>query len=265
MSELPDPVVAPDVYDEAYYREWCGGYDEWVESDGTRFGGIYHFTLEHTGFHEGQTLVDLGCGRGELIALAARRGAARAVGVEYSPDAVKLTHHTLEVSGTKDQAEVVLADARSIPVEDGTADLVTMLDVVEHLAPAELDSALREARRLLKPGGRLFIHTMPNRYIYDVVYRWQRNLLPWRRRTWPADPRKELERVMHVNEQSQAGLRRAIADAGFADAKCDLGDWIYTDHVPNDRSKRTYHLLAKLGPLRTLSVSNLIGEGRKPA
>jgi len=40
-----------------------------------------------------------------------------------------------------------------LPFEPGTFDRVLMLDVVEHLYPAELAEALREARRVLKPGG----------------------------------------------------------------------------------------------------------------
>jgi cyclopropane fatty-acyl-phospholipid synthase-like methyltransferase len=38
-----------------------------------------------------------------------------------------------------------------------------MLDVVEHLTPTELDRTLAQARRILAPGGRLYIHTFPNR------------------------------------------------------------------------------------------------------
>jgi ubiquinone/menaquinone biosynthesis C-methylase UbiE len=260
---LPPPAVPAEVYDETYYRAACADFAQWSDTGERAIAGIYAYTLERTGFAKGQVLVDLGCGRGELVTLAAQRGAARAIGVEYSRDALTLAGTTVAAYDVAGRVELVLADARAVPLDDGIADLVALLDVVEHLSPPELERALAEAWRLLRPGGRLFVHTMPNRHIYEVVYRLQRNLLPWRRRSWPVDPRNDYERLMHVNEQTPGGLRRAIAQAGFASARCTLGSWIYTDYVPSARARRTYHRLARLGPLARLAVASLIGEGLK--
>ena len=152
-----------------------------------------------------------------------------------------------------------------MPVQDATADLVTLLDVVEHLSPDELDRALRESLRILRPGGRLLVHTLPNRLIYDVTYRWQRRLLPWRLRRWPADPRVELERVMHVNEQTRRSLLAAIRRAGFADASVEHGQWIHDGFVPDERARRLYRRLAKLPVTRALGAADLWGQGRRPA
>ena len=259
---IPDPQVPASVYSEAYFREWCAGYDEWVASDGKAVAGIYPGFLLRAGFRPGEVVVDMGTGRGELPAVAAKQGAAHAYGVEYSPDAVKMAQHTLDAHGVTDRAEIILADARSVPLADGIADLVCFVDVVEHLTPVELDAALRQAKRMLKPGGRVVAHTMPNRLIYDVTYRAQR-LLPGRR-AWEANPRVENERVMHVNEQTVFSLRRAFRKAGL-DADVTLGEWIYTDHVPDKKAKRTYRILSKLGPLAHLGVGDLWATGRLPS
>ena len=117
---------------------------------------------------------------------------------------------------------------------------------------------------MLKPGGRILVHTFPSRTIYEVTYRLQRNLLPWRRRTWPADPRVDFERLMHVNEQTVSGLGASLRAAGFADVRSEPGTWVYDGFVPSERAKRLYHLLAKLGPLARLGVANMWAEGRKP-
>ena len=241
---LAAPTVSPAVYDEDYYTNWCAGYEAWRSSDGAEVAGIYPGILKLARFEPGFVVVDIGAGRGELVAVAAERGAARAIGVEYSPTAVEMAHKTLERHDVNDRAEVVLADARAMPVDDGVADLVTLVDVVEHLSPDELHRTLREAHRVLKPGGRVFAHTAPNRTIYDVTYRLQRLVRPGRRRRWPADPRNDFERQMHVNEQTTRSLRRALTDAGFGAVDVRLGGWVYTDFVPDERACRLYQRLA---------------------
>jgi cyclopropane fatty-acyl-phospholipid synthase-like methyltransferase len=225
VAALPPPAVPPDAYDEHYYRQVCAGADAWRASDGAEADPLYEGALRLAGLRAGEVVVDVGCGRGELVAVAARLGAARAVGIEYAAAAVALARETLAAADARATAEVLEADARALPFETGTIDLVTMLDVVEHLAPAELAAALLEARRVLRPGGRVFIHTMPNALIFRVTYRFQRLL----HRSWPANPRTEHERRMHVNEQTRGSLRRALRHAGFAAPDVWLGQWVRTD------------------------------------
>jgi cyclopropane fatty-acyl-phospholipid synthase-like methyltransferase len=253
------------LYDETYYKQWCAGFAEWSASDGAQVAGIYLGVLSLAAMKKGEVLIDVGTGRGEMLAVAIEMGAGRAIGVEYSPVAVDMARHTLEVHGIGDRAEVILVDARSIPVPDATGDLVTMVDVVEHLTPRELHDSLVEARRLLKPGGRVFIHTMPNRTIYEVTYKIQRLLIPGRRRRWPADPRQnDYEHQMHVNEQTVPALRRALRAAGYADVRVRLGKWIYTDFIPDERARKLYHRLARLPYVARLGVGDIFAEARKP-
>ncbi len=264
-AELPPPTVSPDAYDEDYFRHACGGANEWRESDGAKVAGIYPGSLRKARLQAGEVLIDIGTGRGELLAVAAKLGAARAIGVEYASAAVAMAEQTIAAFGVANRAEVILADARAIPLPDATADLVTMLDVVEHLSPDELHRTLREAHRLLKPGGRLLIHTFPTRTIYEVTYKWQRALSRAKRRDWPREPRNEYELGMHVNEQSLWSLRRAMRGAGFGDARVTLGAIVYTDMLPDRRAGRLYHRLAKapIAPLRALGISDLWGQATR--
>jgi ubiquinone/menaquinone biosynthesis C-methylase UbiE len=263
-SPLPDPVVPADIYDEEYYRNWCAGYAEWTASEGASVAGIYPGSLVRAGLKPGEVLVDIGTGRGEMLAVAVERGAARAIGVEYSAAAVEMARKTLDVHRAGGRAEVLLADARSIPLPDGTADLVTMVDVVEHLSPDELHRTLTEANRLLRSGGRIFIHTMPNRTIYDVTYRLQRSISLRRRRHWPADPRNEYEHKMHVNEQTVTSLRRSLDRAGFRSTRVELGQMVYTEFVPDVRARRLYRVLARFPLTARLAVCDMFGLATKP-
>jgi cyclopropane fatty-acyl-phospholipid synthase-like methyltransferase len=263
-AALPAPVVPPDVYDESYYKHCCAGFEEWTSSGGERFAGIYPGVLTLAKFRPGMVLVDVGTGRGEMLAVAVEMGAARAVGIEYAPTAVEMAEQTLKVHGTGDRAEVRLADARRIPLEDGIADLVTLVDVVEHLSREELDRSLLEIRRILKPGGRVFIHTMPNRTIYDVTYPLLRALVPGGRKRWPADPRvHDEEREMHINEQTLTSLRGYLRRAGFHPMRVWLGSWVYTEFIPGIRARKIMRFLAAMPPTRRLAIGDLFAEGTK--
>jgi GT2 family glycosyltransferase/SAM-dependent methyltransferase len=258
------PQVDAAAYDEAYYRESCGGSRVWDESGGAELDPLYHGSLAKAGLPEGEVVVDIGTGRGELLVAALQAGAVRAIGIEYSADAVALAKRTLEVHETGDAAQVLLADARALPVADATADLVTMLDVVEHLTEPELDTAYAEALRILKPGGRILIHTLPSRTLYEVTYRIQRSLTPGRRRRWPKDPRRPLEREMHVGEQTVRSLRRGLRRAGFTAVDVRPGMWIHNDFVPDEGPRKLYARLAKRRPTRWLGAADLWAQARRP-
>ena len=263
-AELPEPEVSREEYDREYFLQCCAGADQWRESGGRTPSGIYRGVLRKARLRSGETVVDIGTGRGEMIAIAIEQGAARATGIDYSQAAVELAQETLAAHELDDRASIALADARAIPLPDGEADLVTLVDVVEHLGPAELDVTLSEARRLLRPGGRVFIHTMPNRLIYDVTYRVQRAAWPPRWRRWPAEPRTEVERTMHVNEQTVRSMRRTLRDAGFAAVHAEHGEWLHTAFVPSERARWIYPLLARWRLTAPLGACDLFAEGVKP-
>jgi SAM-dependent methyltransferase len=229
----------------------------------------------------GEVVVDLGTGRGELLVAAVSASARLAVGVEHSRDGVALAARTLAAAsevtssatsaatsagsgaGVAGPAAVLAADVRAVPLRAGVADVVTMLDVVEHLTPVELQAGLAEAHRLLRPGGRLLVHTMPTRTVYEVTYRAQRLAAPWRWRAWPRDPRSDEERVMHVNEQTRWRLDRALADAGFVDRTVEPGAWIWDGFVPSVRARRTYARLARFRLTRCFGACDLWAVARR--
>lgn len=248
--DLPPPAVPASRYDRAYYGEVCGDAAAFAAGD---LGGIHAWAMGRLALRPGERLVDVGCGRGELLALATAAG-VRATGVEYSEDAVALAR------ATAPGAEVLLADARALPLADASADAVALLDVVEHLTAEELRLALREVRRILRPGGRLLVHTMPNRLLYDVTYRALRLVA----RSWPADPRNEHEHAMHVGEQTAGSLRRALRAAGFADVAVERGEWIHDEFLPSHRARAWLRRAARVAPLRALVVANLIAVARRP-
>lgn len=258
-GSLPPAVVAPDEYDEHYFRTVCAGSGQWSDSAGAKLAGVYPSMLRYAGFRSGEVVVDLGTGRGELPVVAAKWGASRAIGVEYSAAGVRLAHRTVHAHGVGDIAEIVHADARALPFRDSSTDLVTMLDVVEHLAPNELSAVLAEVRRILRPGGRLLIHTFPTRTIYEVTYRTMQAVA----RNWPANPRNDYEIRMHVNEQTRRGLLLTLRAAGFTNVDVRLGDWVYLDHLPANWARGLVRHLARWRLTAALARADLLATARR--
>jgi len=103
---------------------------------------------------ESAPVLDLGCGRGELLLLLREAGIA-ASGVEADPALIEgARRRGLEVE-EGDVLEVLRGRG------DGTCGAVTAIHLLEHLTPASLAAVLAEARRVLRPGG-VLIAECPN-------------------------------------------------------------------------------------------------------
>jgi arsenite methyltransferase len=102
----------------------------------------------------GETVVDIGCGAGTDLLLAARKvgAAGKAIGVDMTPAMADKTRAGARAMGL-DHVEVRIGDALDLPVESGTVDVVISNGVI-NLTP-DKDRAYAEAFRILKPGGRL--------------------------------------------------------------------------------------------------------------
>jgi ubiquinone/menaquinone biosynthesis C-methylase UbiE len=102
----------------------------------------------------GETVLDIGCGAGMDLLLAARRvgPTGRALGVDMTDAMVERAGASARAAGLA-QVEVRKGDATSLPVEDASVDVVISNGVI-NLVP-EKERAFDEIVRVLKPGGRL--------------------------------------------------------------------------------------------------------------
>ena len=103
----------------------------------------------------GQTLVDLGCGRGGPGLWLAREADVSLVGVDFSPIAVDQATHRAALFGLADRARFVVGDLTSTGLPDASADAAVSIDAF-HFA-ADPAAAAAEARRVLRPARRLVL------------------------------------------------------------------------------------------------------------
>jgi ubiquinone/menaquinone biosynthesis C-methylase UbiE len=102
----------------------------------------------------GGRIVDLGAGTGTLaIALAAARPDAEVVAVDGDPEALAIAAR----KPTADRVRWRRGLAGELELEDATADAVVLSLLLHHLGPDAKRAALRDARRVLRPGGRLHV------------------------------------------------------------------------------------------------------------
>jgi SAM-dependent methyltransferase len=102
-------------------------------------------------------ILDVGCGTGANLEMLAQFG--QAAGVDVSPDALAFCRER----GLQDVRQ---GEAEHLPYADASFDLVTGLDVVEHLD--DDIAGLKEMRRVLRPGGRALLFVPAFMFLWGV-------------------------------------------------------------------------------------------------
>lgn len=110
------------------------------------------YELVGTAELRGQSVLDVGCGRGGAAAILTERFKANVVGVDLAPEAIafcRRVHRDLKI-------HFEIGDAENLPIESATFDAVTSIES-SHAYP-NLAAFLSEVRRVLRIGG-LFLYT----------------------------------------------------------------------------------------------------------
>lgn len=140
------------------YR-WDDRVEAWEEvASSEAFLAIRDRILELAGARPDDRVIDLGAGTG-LLALALAPRVRELVAVDISERMLERLDDAAVADGIHN-VEIVVADLRRLPLEDESATLVVSNYAFHHLDDSGKELALAEARRILRPGGRLVICDM---------------------------------------------------------------------------------------------------------
>ena len=205
-----DPKLANVLYHDwessTYDDKWSISYDErCISYARDRFAHV----AGTAGWPYGDAL-EVGCGTGFfLLNLASAGVLQRGHVTDISPGMVEAAKRNAQSLGMEVEGRV--ADAESIPYDDDSFDLIVGHAVLHHIP--DVDLALREVLRVLRPGGRFVFAGEPTRY-GDVVAR-RLSRLTW----WATTELTKLPALsgwrrpqQELDESSQAAHLEAIVD-----------------------------------------------------
>lgn len=129
-----------------------------------------------------ERLLDLGCGRGAVLLLAAERlDTGRATGVDLWPgsggrgqsaNGQSATRSNAVAEGVEDRVELVTGDLRDLPFGDDAFDVVVSSLAIHKIHDAEgRERIIREAHRVLRPGGLMLIADSRHAPAYESALR----------------------------------------------------------------------------------------------
>jgi ubiquinone/menaquinone biosynthesis C-methylase UbiE len=112
--------------------------------------------LSHLSVSPQDVVLDVGCGGGETVRkLAARPGAGRVYGVDYSQESVASSRRKNAPAIEAGRVEIRHGSVSQLPFADDMFDLVTAVET--HIWWPDVSGDIREILRVLKPGGQLII------------------------------------------------------------------------------------------------------------
>ena len=157
--------VNSSIYASKYYTNaFEGKLDNFIKSlKSDQMGNRFEEVFRRADLKEGESVLDVGCGRGELVYYSLLRGASRATGIDYSQDALDIAQVALNElpEDKRNKGSLQCANVSDLKLE-AEFDCCFLTDIVEHLTDEQLAKLFSEIKSHLSAKGRIIIHTAPN-------------------------------------------------------------------------------------------------------
>jgi ubiquinone/menaquinone biosynthesis C-methylase UbiE len=223
---MPEPTPVPGQAQEGRFssrEEYYGWNEEMIRRydpvkyyrfsvirllEGARFRHILKTLRRYAG--KGRFL-EVGCGHGFMLGhIAASGHFARCLGADISLPSLS------EARARVGDTSLAQADGEFLPFRSEAFDAVCLTEVIEHV-PDQV-AVLREARRMLAPGGVLVV-TAPNERLIDALKTVVYGLKLDRVLFWHYRPSERMAEEWHLHAMDRSALGRIISGAGLNPVK----------------------------------------------
>ena len=149
-------------------KEYWDGFanDAYTEADRNRGGNICRFSNIVEFIPPNAKVLDVGCLNGNLYNFIKekRRNINSFTGID-------LSEKLIELAATRFPEQVwKVTDCHSLPFEDNSFDVVTALEIIEHIE--EPKKLIQEMMRVTRPNGSVIITTPNNNFVKDAAHIW---------------------------------------------------------------------------------------------
>jgi SAM-dependent methyltransferase len=183
---------------EVQRRLWGTDARGWAELAEPHNRPLFEAVLDAAGVGEGTRVLDVGCGTGLTLVLAAERGAEPA-GLDVTPELLAIARERLPGADLRE------VDMETLPWEDEAFDAVVGVNAFQFAGDPR--RALAEAARVVRPGGRVVasLFAAPERSQSTAVHHAMQALIP------PADAAEHAPYAL----SAPGNLEAALEDAGL--------------------------------------------------
>ena len=202
-SVAPSYDIMNDLMSGGIHRLWKDALMDWLAPS------------------KGQVLIDLAGGTGDIALRFLKRGGGFVHVVDINADMIRAGQKRRDIKAYSNQIDWTVASAEDIPLPTGSADRVTISFGLRNVTDRNM--ALRQALRVLKPGGRfccLEFSTVQNTALSKLYDLWSFNALPQLGRMVARDEAAYRYLAESIRTfPAQHDLARMMSEAGFAQVR----------------------------------------------
>jgi cyclopropane fatty-acyl-phospholipid synthase-like methyltransferase len=204
------------LYTETYFLNNATGHEEFKSFEGKYEDLIdkFQMILKYLDLHSTDSLLDIGCGRGELVIYHSLIG-GKATGADFSEEAIKLARQ--KAGELNAGCNFIVSSFENLD-EKKKYDRIVSIDFIEHISAEEGKAFFKKCFSLLNPGGKLLIYTFPNTIRRRYGYRLIRFLSIIKMKPLPKrepDTISEHYKQYHLNEQNYFSLKKMALNENF--------------------------------------------------
>lgn len=232
-----DYETIPGGYYDAAYRRGRGVQSTWHR---LKFDRVVE-EMEGRSRH-----LDVGCGPGTLIGLLDDRFSS--TGIDISRNEIAYARREYE----SESKRFFAVAARNLPDDCRGYDVATVVEVIEHLSPADVDDVLRATIERLRPGGKLVVTTPNFRSAWPLV---EMLVNRFGEVTYSSQ---------HINRFTPRRLRQLLHGLGLVDVR--VHPYLALAPFAAPLGWRLPDLLVRLerGPFERVAGLLILGTGSKP-